>query len=194
VDKIIKIKMAAYFFCVVGSPSLCAMELELQKSNEYCEVQRTWLCTEIMKKYEVPQDVACIIRSKIYSPRMDTIYKKFDPFFHFNAAGYRCMKAYKPKIPRIILAVDYAYYSKLETDFFKTLNCRKFFAVKPRTLFYFTDNQDEILLSLISSPNCFIHVRGDCRIALTKNEREKYLMLPAEFRDVLSQYLLGTAI
>lgn len=187
-DKRVKIKTITYFFCVVGSASLCAMELELQKSNEYCEVQKAWLCTEIIKKYEVPQDVACIIRSEIYSPRMDTIYKKFDPFFHFNAAGYRCMKeAHRIETRHLCMSMEDESAALLCIK----KNSRKFFAVTPLRLFFFTENQDEILVSLISCPNCFIHDRGDCRIALTEKEFEKCLMLPADFRDALNKYLLG---
>lgn len=164
--------MAAYLICVVGNVSLSAMKLKLKEPYDYCVAKKIFLCDEIMKKYAVPQDIVTLVKKdSFYSDcllRMDTIYKKFDPFFNFNAAGYRCLKA--------------AYRIEIEK------RCRKFWAITPQTLFYFKDYQDEILFSLISRQGCFIHNEGRFHIALTEQERIRCFLLPDEFQAILNEY------
>jgi hypothetical protein len=186
VDRIVTIKIAAYFFCVVGSALLSAMELKLQQSQEYHMVQKVLLCDEIMKKYEIPQDVTVVVKRDAYcSPRMDTIYKKFDPFFNFNAAGYRCLKAAHKTETR------HSYFDDSEALSHIEKSCRKFWEIKPRTLFYFKDYQDEILSLLISRPGCFIHNEGNFHIILTEQEYIRVCLLPDEFQVILNKYMLS---
>jgi hypothetical protein len=185
VDRIIKI--AAYFFCVVGSSSLCAMELGIQKSKDFFVVKKALLCDEIMRARGVPQEVAAIVKGNNYLLRMDTIYKKFDPFFHFNKPNYN--KYYINYMAEASgCTLDPAVCEAGAK--FAHENCRKFDAVTPQKLLFFTENHDEILSSLISPSGCVIHNQGIYGIQLTSQQREKYLMLPAEFRDALKNIYL----
>ncbi len=185
-NRIETIKNLAYFFCVVSSASLSAMELEVQKPKDYCVVQKALLCDEIMTERGVPQEVAAIVkRDACCALRIDTIYKKFDPFFHFDRRDYR---GYGDMYMERIQDWQGAQFLLLAAQEYAHRNCRKFDVVTPQHLFFFTENQDEILFSLISRPGCFVGYRGKWQIKLTSEEHEKYFMLPAEFRDILSKY------
>lgn len=174
--------MAAYFFSIVSSASLCAMELELQKPKDNGLVKKALLCGEIMKERGLPKDVTVLVIDKMYSMRMDTIYKKFDPFFNFNAGGYRSMRWYHNRETR------YSHIDELAALSHIHKSCRKFWAIKPQTLFYFKDYQDEILSLLISRPGCFIHNEGRFHIVLTEQERIRCCLLPDEFQAILHEY------
>jgi hypothetical protein len=178
VNRTVTVKMAVYFFCIISGALLCAMELKLQEPHDYCVAKKILLCDEIMEKYAVPQDVISLIkRDSFYSDcllRMDTIYKKFDPFFNFNAAGYKSMCAANKEVEH-----SYTHIEK---------SCRKFWAIKPRTVFFFKNYQDEILSSLISRPGCFIHNAGNFHIELTSQERVRVCLLPDEFQAILHEY------
>src|SRR5260221_5871935 len=162
--------MAAYFFCVISSASLCAMESEVQKSKknscfildlkkpeDSCVVKKALLCAEIMKKHEVLQEIRAIVKDNSYLLRMDAIHKKFDPFFRFNELDSRkCFKAFldifKPEFDRELCRSAQIYAHE---------NCRKFDVVTPQHLFFFTESHDDILVSLISRQGCFVHDQGN---------------------------------
>jgi hypothetical protein len=145
-DRIANIKVAAYFFSVVSSASLYAMELELQKPK------------------------SCVENTEM---RMEMVYKKFGPFFSFDEAILAQHKNTHPSFVRIVRT---------------QLKYRKFPSLKPEHLLSSTEDQDNILSSLIARPGCFIHDETCCFIALTKEERDSYSKLSAEVKDALSTY------
>lgn len=134
------------------------------------------------KKYDkVPKDVTDIILYKSYLLRINTVYKKFDPFFLFG--------------PEIIK------FNEFFPDKIKL--CRKFYTIELHDLVFFTNKQDKILSSLVSTAQCFHHneandphaiegliypVLRNIIFRLTPKEYENYLTLPTEFRQKLNKY------
>ena len=197
-------KIALLTVVVFGSVPLCAMKMEPykktdKKSDDYSSLQNTLFAVQAMHtRGEIPYDVAANIVYTSCLVRMDTLYKKFDPFFHFNDDNYaKKLSAHNEYLKlHILLALklgnnfNNVEIKQYQETALKHINqtCRKFDIVEPRHLLFFTEKQDEILFSLINRPNCFFQNKNFCHIVLTAEERKNYRMLPAELRALLNKY------
>jgi len=190
-------KIALLTVVVFGSASLSAMGTEPykkfdKKSDDYSSLQHTFCVVQAMyERGDILKDVAAVIVHKSCLVRMDTLYKKFDSFFHFDNDNYRKMISDSIsaalKFGNNFNNVEIKQYQETAL---KHINqtCRKFDIVEPRHLLFFTEKQDEILFSLINRPNCFFQNKNFCHIVLTAEERKNYRMLPAELRALLNKY------
>lgn len=174
------VKSLFLILCVFCSLQLFSMEIALHKKiDTHCWWKGVYFFAKNM--VYLPKEIADIILYNSYLLRINAVYKKFDPFFLFGPEIIKFNESHPHKIK----------------------HCRKYYTIEPHDLLFFTSQQDEILSSLVSTPQYFHHdeasspnaIKGliypvlrDKIFHLTPIERENYLTLPTEFIQKLDRY------
>ena len=197
-DIVVTIKSIVMSLFVVGSVSLSAMEVETyKKSDDYSSLNNSFLFVQAMhERGDIVKDVAAVIVHKSFLVRMDTIYKKFDPFFHFHNDSYYKMRSDYDKNRMSFIdenpdfeGTDEGVIKKFNERYPYNINlCRKFDVLEPQHLIFLTKKQDRILSSLVNRPKCFHDYRGSYSFQFTEKENEGFLTLPSSLIELLSKY------
>jgi hypothetical protein len=177
---------------IYNKKSEFAMDVESQKFDDCSPVKNALLFVKTMQERgNITKDVAGAIVYKSCLLRKDSIYKQFDPFFHFDNDNYAKMTSDYNEEKSLI----YAPFNDLEIKHFEEIfsiallrRCRKFDILKPHHLIFLTEKQDEILSSLIARPECFHACKGTYSFKMTEKEHQSFLMLPPELIELLSIY------
>ena len=179
------IKNIIFALCIFTSFQLFSMEIEPQKkSNDDYGLTKHYCLVREMQGYGdtgnigIPKDVANTIILQSYLIRKNEVYKKFDPFFHFNNDSYFKMHSdWMENRDRFM--DENPNMSDDDVERFRKLYplnihlCRKFDIIEPDDFIFFTKKQDGILSSLFAEPRLK---------PLNKEDYEQYEMLPNEFK------------
>jgi hypothetical protein len=207
VDRMVKIKNVAFSVFVLSSFQLCAMDIKpykklkfamdvepKKKSGDHCFMNKVLFFVQAMKeRNDIIKDVAAVIVHQSCLLRMDSIDKKFTPFFHFYNDSYATMISHYSRDKNLFIAAllpNDEEIKQFEEMSLKNVHrrCRKFDILEPHHLIFFTEEQDNILSSLIARPDCFYDCKGSYSLQVTEKENGQFLMLPAELRELLSIY------
>jgi hypothetical protein len=196
-DLINKMKSVLLGVVVVGCLPLCAMEKELQKTEDSCVVKKALFCAEIMKQYDVPQEIASVVACNNYLLRKVEVYQKFDSFFHFDNDNYGVMKEKHSRDKKAFINENWGHLGNHDLERFNKQYpynfdlCRKCDVIAPHDLFFLTEKQDTILLTLIFLPKRFLHTKGTMILQFDKKEHEQYVTLPAALLKLLNKYQMN---
>ena len=203
VNRVITIKSSLFFLSILINFQLLGMDALVEpvnKSTDYSWIKGASFFAHAMCEREViPKDVARIIVRTSYMVRMNQLYKKFDPFFHFDNEAYRLSsfdheqnrKNYFQQNPQCTWE-NIRHFQRLHL--YSSSLCRKFGIIKLEHFLFFTQIQEDIVALLVFKTGTFCYdwgSRGSCSLRFTADEYELFKKhLPMHFRKICSGYPL----